>query len=290
MRRRLPEVALSVVLAIVPTFAFHGTATASPTSCDTNSDWTAEYTSLSPGFYHPENGGCLGTNAYFGWAGVDGQIQTPSHAPNLQHDTTNHSLGWLEMAFSDRHSWVQVGWLGGCVTNGTVYACADLGTIGIYDEEQNGPTGAYAVGYDGAASLNTGYVLRVEFYPPGCWQAFDMYDNLLRSLCAPGPWSFPTSGAAIVASETCNCASPFGSGPQIEMPVTLFGSSNPNTNNGLRVKGANGYVPWTTSLSSGSTAYYDERNCPNASCVGSPAYWVSAFNPNYYFEAFGNTS
>jgi hypothetical protein len=70
------------------------------------------------------------------------------------------------------------------------------------------------------------------------------------------------------------------------MPATLYGYSNPNTNNTLRIKGANGFVPWTSTLSSGQTNYYDERNgWPDCSTSGMPYcayYWFGVYNYNYY--------
>jgi len=114
-----------------------------------------------------------------------------------------------------------------------------------------------------------------------CWKSFYNY-NILEE-----QWnSFPSSGAAAVFSEVFSTYNPSGN-PVVEMPTTIYGSPDPTSNNGLRIKGASGYVPWNSSLSSGSTSEYDERNCPNANCPYSPAYYISNFYNYYKVEGYG---
>ena len=163
----------------------------------------------------------------------------------------------------------------------------DLSGIGLYDESMNHATGAYILADDGALNYNTASVYRVEYYPNSqCWEVFSNYSNLLRSLCG----TYPTSGAPTVSSEVANQGSQVdGQGPiPVEMPYTIYGSSSPTTNNGLRIKGANGYVPWYSNLSSGATSWYDERNCPNVTyCKYSQAYNVAEFGGPYKIEGYG---
>jgi hypothetical protein len=265
------------------------TARAEPTNCSADYDHSVQWTATTSVFYHPETG-CFGTNAYRGWVGINGQVQSPSHFPNINNDTSNHSLGWIEMMFSNPSGWIQVGWLAGCLINGTTYTCSDpSGPLKIYDESENlafNPP-LVVVATDGTFNYSTGDIFRVEYYPQyPCWDIFDSYNNLIRSFCGTFPWQ---SGAPAVAGEVCNCDAP----PyvEIEMPTTVFGYSNPNTNNALRVKGANGYVPWNGNLSSYTTSWYDERTCPNSSCPSpSVPYYISNVTSNYQLQTYGNTS
>lgn len=259
-------------------------ALAAPTSCSSEYDWAQQWTANSQNSYQPGSG-CPAVDAYFGWVGIDGAMKTPPHFPNLATDGRNHSVGWLNMLFltNSQYSWLQVGWMGGC---GGGLCFPSSGGIGLYDEMNNVLTGVYNISNDGALGYSSTDIYRIEYYSDvQCWEVFKGYSYLLRSECG----TFPTSGAAQVGSEVNNHFTP---GAAIEMPYTIYGSSNPNTNSGLRIKGGNGYVAWTPSLSTGGTAAYDERNCPNPSYCPSPSptYYVSAFYPSYMIEGYGNTS
>lgn len=292
---------LALVVVVVTMAANAITGSAQPvTGCqDGWYDYAQQYTATSSAFYHP-SGTCpiVGSaSTYYGWVGVNGQIQAPSHFPGLGNpqDTLNHSLGWLEMGFTNPPGWIQVGWIAGCL----VSACSPspVGSLGLYDESYDlGTTPTTDVEYaDGTLPFNSTVIVNVEFYPSyypniNCWIISINYNLAIRFLCSGGrTWNW-TSGAPAVGSETCVCD--HVSTNEVEMPVTIYGASNPNTNNALRIKGAAGYVPWTQTLSTGGTAAYDERNCPNPSyCPSpSPAYYISAFNLSYKIEAYGNTS
>ena len=72
------------------------------------------------------------------------------------------------------------------------------------------------------------------------------------------------------------------------MPFQYMGYNSPGTNNTLRIKGANGYVDWTSTLSTGGTATFDEPICPNYTyCRYSPAYYLTIINPDYYIAPNG---
>ncbi len=198
-------------------------------------------------------------------------------------------------------AWVQEGWVAGGIS-GNGYTICTTTAIHLYEEGQNGNASSYTNADIGGLSLNSSYVLRIEYFPNtsgndceahnpnyrgSCWISFYNYNYAEAEYDG-----FPTSGAPTVAGEVYSpyCGSwSCGSGNAVvEMPTTIFGSSDPSTNNGLRIDGANGYVPWNTSLSSGSTSAYDERNCPNTgNCPHSPAYTVSNFNNYYKVETYG---
>ena|GEM_PF-6423478 len=180
------------------------------------------------------------------------------------------------MNFADR-SQIQIGWLGGCIGNGTYQVCDDT-NIGLYDESINQATGSYVVANDGSLSYLTTDIYRIEYYSASqCWDVFSGYNYLVRADCG----TFPTSGDPSAGSEVNNRNSPTNA---IEMPYTYYGSTNPNSNSGLRIKGANGYEIWGTSLSSGTTNAYDERYCPNpTNCLATPNYIYSDLVPSYYY-------
>ncbi len=159
--------------------------------------------------------------------------------------------------------------------------CA-LQNLELYDEERT-PAGNYTIHPDGALSLNTADIYSIEYAGSGSWNIFDHYNHLITNVTG-----FPGSGAPAVGSEVNNSYSP---GSNIEMPYTYYGYGTRGTNNTLRIKGANGYVDWTTTLSSGGTADYDESNCPNSSyCANTPPYYLHMLQANYYMDDYGNTS
>lgn len=234
-----------------------------------------QWTALSGygSFYHPPDR--WQNHAYGGWVGVDGQITTPGHFPNLNGNNSNHSLGWLETSFAMQgpatDSWFQIGWLAGCIGSGGSSVCAtSTSGLKLYDERYNASTGLYNVYDDGGLAYGYSSIYIVEHHSDTCWYAYKNYNVFVRQDC-----TFPSSGVGVVSSEVYSF-----DGTIVEMPTTIYGYSDPNTNNALRLNGANGYVPWTTALSSGETSDYDER-------YSSPDYWFSAFNLYYKFESYG---
>lgn len=260
-----------LVCLIVWTYGTTSPVLASAGGFHMSQQWTAQ--SGYGGFYHPPSS--WQNHAYAGWAGIDGQIVTPTHFPNLGGTTSSHSVGWIEHSFAMQHaytdSWFQIGWLAGCVSGGGVAVCGTTG-LKLYDERYNATTGLYNVYDDGALGYNAADTYRVEHLSDTCWYAYKSYNVLVRQDC-----TFPSSGVAVVSSEVYS-----SNGVAVEMPTTFYGYSNPNTNNALRIKGGNGYVPWSGTLSSGETSDYDERS-------SSPDYWISTLSPynHYWFESYG---
>lgn len=227
----------------------------------------------SGGLYNPPTCGGPG---YFGWTGIDGAIQVPSHFPNLHGNTNNHSAGWIGISFSNG-GWVQEGWYAGCVGGWLPCRTSNLGRYTeVYNPSLN-PVFYEFHDWDTAAYSSSSIYL-IEYASSGCWNLYLDYNSLKKTYC-----NLPSSGEPEVVSEIYTA-----DGSHVAMPTTIYGDANPYTNNGLRIKGGNGFVAWLTTLSSGQTGYYDERNgqpgCDRASCL---YYYISYFNTFYHFLAYG---
>lgn len=235
---------------------------ASASYCFGPYDYAFQYTAGQAGTYHDP--ACAPT-AYFGWIAVNGQVQTPSHFPSLGTNATNdnHSAGWLGMAFNDTpgplgHSNVQEGWYAGCVGGRGMILC-DSASTGLYgyDERYFAQIDDYNIFSAGALSYNSAHIDRIEWDGSHCWVVFKNYNVFQDQMCdsAYPPGQVPRSGEPQATSETVTADQSC-----VEMPATVYGYSSPNTNNALRIKGAAGYVPWTSTLSHGGTIDWDERN------------------------------
>jgi hypothetical protein len=125
-------------------------------------------------------------------------------------------------------------------------------------------------------------IFRLEYLNSGLWDLY-MFCNALK-VQTPSAYPMPTSGSPEAFSETLST-----DGSVVGMPLTYYGYSNPNTNNALRIRGANGYVAWTSNLSSGQTGYYDEQyGQTGCGQPGNPAcayYYFGVDNYNYYVYA-----
>lgn len=241
-------------------------------------DYAFQYTGTAAAFYHlptcPHNG-------YFGWVGVNGQVVTPSHFPNLGGSSTNHSIGWLGVSFDDTpgpmgSSWAQEGWYAGCLAGQGQQICTSGSVMDYYDEQYDAGNDAYYVFDNGTLSDGSGHIIRIE-YSPGdkCWYEYFNYSTLEDSLCSVQGGPIPGSAAMEATSEVWS-----GNGGTIEMPKTVYGYSSPGTNSTLRIKGAAGWVNWTSSLSTGGTIAWDERNT-------SPTYTLSVLVADYEIEGYG---
>jgi hypothetical protein len=146
----------------------------------------------------------------------------------------------VQVGFSNG-SWVQEGWYNGCIAG----HCRSR-NLGRYTEIGNPPF--YEFIDRDTAPLSGSSIFRIEYGGSGCWNLYFDYSVLKDTYCA-----LPGSGVPSAVSEVFT-----SSGHSVGMPVTAYGYSDPNTNNALRIEGANGYVPWTSTLSSGQTGYYDE--------------------------------
>jgi hypothetical protein len=222
---------------------------------------------------------------YFGWVGVNGQIQTPSHFPNLGGSSSNHSIGWVGMYFNDPvgplgHSMVQEGWLAGCIGANGQALCADTSTgLLPYSETYFAAQDTYTVNPGGfSLTYSSAHIYRIEWDGVHCWNLYMNYSTFQDAMCdwPNPPTQVPRSGAAMAVSEIDSV-----NGHQVEMPTTIYGYGDPNTNNALRIRGGAGYVAWTPSLSTGGTLSWDER-------YDNPTTYVSPFYPDYEIEGCGS--
>ena len=84
------------------------------------------------------------------------------------------------------------------------------------------------------------------------------------------------SGAMVATTEMDD-----NSGTAPGLPTAYFGTSNANTNQALRLHGANGWVSWTKVLSAHYTETYDEHSY-------TPGYTYTQLSSGccWYFEAY----
>lgn len=251
-RRRIAQLAIVALLflAMVP-MTIPVTPALASTCSIMETHWVDQWTSVVSTFYDYQTGQPF-INGYYGWVGVDGEIDFPDHIPDLGSDgSCAHSSGQLGFYLGDG-SWVQTGWYSGCFT---IIPTCRLGDLGAYVEMDNLETHTYSV-FDtnpngGPVQPSTPIIFMIE-WGGGCWNTYWMYNVRTGGLCSP----IPTSGEAWAGAEVHTHVDD----TIVEMPTTYYGNANPYTNNGLRIKGANGFVPWTNSLSSYYTSYYDEHN------------------------------
>ncbi len=275
IRRRIAATSLALVV-VVTSLVLHPVTSHASTICS-DYDWAVQWTGTSGGYYQlptcPWN-----APQYYGWVGINAQITTPSAYPYLGGNSGNHSNGWLDVDFSSG-DWIQIGWFAGCLP-----AFCDQGQISLYDEAQYTSGGVHTLVelYFGTLNYNTSDIYEITYAGSGRWNDYDHYNNLLDAFT-----SRPGSGEMKTAAEVCCDNTSPGN---VQMPAQYFGYSSPNTNNALRIKGANGWVPWNATLSTGGTVQWDERNCPNPSyCPGFPPYTLLTLNADYYLKAYGGT-
>ena len=231
------------------------------------------------GLYNPPNCVGQGGHVYYGWIGVNGLITYPSHYPDLANNPYhNHSLGYLGIVFSNG-SWLQEGWFAGCLNE---VSCEYSG-LGRYTEiyDPGGPIpfqftdwtqlGNYPTPFSGSS------IFRVEYAGTSCWNMYLDYSDLKRQYC-----SLSISGQPQATSEVLT-----NDGSSVEMPTTLYGYPALNTNSTLRIKGANGWVNWTTTLSSHTTGYYDERS-GQPGCGTPPCLYYNIQYVYMYYDLAGS--
>jgi hypothetical protein len=126
-------------------------------------------------------------------------------------------------------------------------------------------------------TFNSAHIYRMEWDGAHCWVLYVNYNVYQDSMCdtTNPPAQVPRSGTLEATSEIDS-----KNGSPVEMPTTIYGYSDPNTNNALRIRGAAGYVPWTPNLSTGGTIGWDER-------YSTPTTYISAFNLSYKIEGCG---
>lgn len=214
----------------------------------------------------------------------------------------------MTLSLSGIGSWIQEGWLAGAAGQ----TVTPSGQIDLYEEGMPSDGSNYYKMRDiGGLNFNSSIQLRIEYYAnsgetdcPGisgvtgmgpwsgpCWKSY--YNGAFEAQWNSGGSgynSYSNSGGAAVGGETMQNNNYPDGDPQVEMPTTVYGSASPNSQNGLQIKSANGYVVWNTSLPSDYTSEYDERYCASGTdgpCPKSPPYAVSNFHNYYQLESYG---
>lgn len=265
-------VVLSLVLApqIVAVPALAG-------SCVSGFAWMRQYTSLTSAYY-ADPAACTPQNPYYGWLGVDGEVDAPPSVTPLSSPEGQHDLGHVAMVFDELgplgNTQMQVGFYTGTIaldpTNCTVGTCVRRsGSYGLYLESYDAPTDAYSVFSYGGYGLSQPVVFRIQYDAvSGCYKVYSFYSNLFSTDCRP-----PVSGMSYMARETAG----FYGG---SLPTANFGNSNASTNNALHVHNARTWEVWDTGLIAHGTARSDLRNTP-------PPYYVSPYVNYYHIKTFG---
>lgn len=275
--RRRPRVAIAflrmmLAIAIAVTLAAVQPAATSAVGSDCGTyggfHYAGEYTSHTNGLTQ-----CAAYDGYFGWNGVNGQITTPSTTVNLPDYTIDHTVGWIGAQFNSDTTWLQTGWYTGTIAadtnNCTFGSCVRVdGVYGRYVENQSSsgyivfPYGNIATG-----SSTTSHIIYNA--STGCWEAWLTYSGgSVLTDC-----NEPTSGEMVATTEMAS-----NSGGFVTLPLAHFGTSNPNTNQALRLHGIAGWVPWNTTLTKNYTERIDEHGY-------TPKYVLTVLNPYYWIEA-----
>jgi hypothetical protein len=176
--------------------------------------------------------------------------------------------------------WVQEGYYGGALGGPGSSCTTRSSTLGNYEEYWMNPSvnQTYFCWDFRNVAFNYVGIYRIQFNSIS--QAWDVFYDYNHWLDDPN-YGGLISGAGCSSAEIYNChekVSTCGSatiGP--EMPLTISGYSDPNTNDAMRLDGAHGYESWDQSLTADYTAAYDERN-PTIK------YYISPFYYYYKFE------
>jgi len=229
-----------VALVVVGLFAAPSAQAAGAKTCGefTNYAYAGQYTSQSA-----TSDTCFDTSGYFGWAGIDGAVTTPATYP-APLDSFDHNLGTLNAQFSVGSSsnfWIQIGWMFGAVGPGqctqTNPTCLiSRSNYSLYFET-NDPDGYYSIAKVSNLSLSTSVTYRVQYASTdGCWHAYYNYNTQVSTYWC----NYPTSGEMGAWNEI------YSNVNYVQMPISDFGSSTPNTNSTLRLLGASGWRDWTS--------------------------------------------
>ncbi len=176
--------------------------------------------------------------------------------------------------FNSDTTWLQTGWFTGTIaenwTNCTFLSCVRRNaSYGRYVE--NMTSSGYSVLDYGTVALGSSTTSRVVYNSSsGCWEVWLTYSGgWVQEDC-----SEPTTGEMVVTTEVAS-----NSGGFVTLSPASFGTSDPNTNQALRLHGANGWEPWDTTLTARYTERFDER-------YSTPKYVVSNIKAYYYTEAY----
>ncbi len=221
---------------------------------------------------------CGSYNAYGGWNGVDGQLTAPATFHQVSNHESDHELGWLGAEWNSLSYWLQTGWYTGTVSNEPVGSChvgtcvSRLNTFGRYVENMTSQQ-TYSVYDFGTADPSSAVTSRVVYNGvTGCWEAYITYSGGIKGEDCVEP---NTVGIMVATTEMED-----QSGVAPTLALSYFGTSNPNTNQALRLHGANGWEPWDTSLTAQYTERFDEHSY-------TPPYYYHGLNSYYWFYAYG---
>jgi hypothetical protein len=252
---------------------FNSGRLAAPVGCEYR--WAGMFTARSATDERGQ-GACVTKVAerYYGWAGIDGRLTTPS--ANVPLDPSqDHQLGWLGIGFSNG-GWVQIGWFRGVVGcgsssisyGGTGYHLYIEGASAAAPNQTSCPPNYFVHNYS-PLSLG-GTVTYLISHSGSCWNVYYNYSFLAHQFCGS---AWPSSGAAEMENELLN-----NSGTA-SMPTAYFGNSNPNTNEALRIRGAGGWEPWTPKR---ATELHD-----TSSASGNDYTYMAPLNDYYYALTWG---
>jgi hypothetical protein len=188
--------------------------------------------------------------------------------------------------------WIQTGYytgtvgipIGGCPR--TYYCIRRATGYGLYfefllgNENQDYDVEIVPAGTPWAALTHK--ILRIDHYTstanPYCFVVYRDYNVAVKTVCTNVYNGYIQTGSPGVWNEAQSVYS-----ASIAWPAAFYGSTNPGTNNTIRVRGANGWQDWNTSLLAGKTATFFED--PN---VYSPSTTTTTLTNHYWFYTTGS--
>jgi hypothetical protein len=213
---------------------------------------------------------CVLPRYYYGWSGLDGELTIPSAWEPLPDGTIDHAIGAIGAYFSNG-SWFNMGWFTGTITDSPRVLHSET-AYHYYAEDLPTIAGSQLVASSGAA-LGSSTTDRVVYNSSsGCWQSYIGYPGtMILDDC-----EYVGNAAMIAEIEAGSHVGGF-----VQVEPARFGSTNPDTNEALRLHGSAGYEPWDTSLVAEHTDRFDEHSYV-------PAYVESDYEAHFYFEAYSN--
>ncbi len=133
--------------------------------------------------------------------------------------------------------------------------------------EQLYPSGFYYVNNVSPLAFSGKVTYRIEYAGNGCYNTYYNYNILTDTSC-----NYPISGAMVASNETGNA----GTGSYSSMPRSWFGSSTPNTNQTMRLKGGAGWTDWNDTKTTLTVQYR-------------PYFYYSISSRYTYFTTVGST-
>jgi hypothetical protein len=268
LARRSGARATALLVALASTAVAGSPATAAPAllACPTQGAHHVRYVTAVR-FVSSHNCGAPDpADLYQGWIGINGRIMTPESV-FLWDSTKDLAMGSIAMVRyapnGRRTAWMRIGWFTG--RHPSCHPTAN-GEFELFVEATTDGTNVNCFNVSPLAKGGS-VIYRIQRDPVHqCWNAYYNYDQPAMLICG-----MPVAMTAEVSNYLEN-----NTGNSSLMPRTVFGAADPDTNDAVRLMGANGYEPWDMSLTAGATFVQDER-------VGEPpTYRISAYAPYYY--------